>query len=171
MKAYAEFKAGARPQDAEQCTAEQAQGVAVRRSPRDKTPRSYGEAVNSNAVAGNLFGKRKRVESELTEYERFKLEDGMDKADGSFGDEIPKVDIKEWWTRHKHQFPTLYPVAMALLGSQPTSAQPERDFSSAGLVLSAKSSTMDSRAVEVRLFNKFNKRFLPNLNRPAPQRR
>ena len=56
---------------------------------------------------------------------------------------------------------------MALLGAQPTSAQPERDFSAAGLVLSSKSSTLDSRSVEVRLFNKFNKRFRPSADRPA----
>ena len=56
-----------------------------------------------------------------------------------------------------------------MLGAQPTSAQPaaERDFSAAGLVLSTKSSTLDSRKVEVRLFNKFNKRHRPTAENPG----
>ena len=59
-----------------------------------------------------MFGKRKRVDSEMSEYARLRqCEDGLDKAGGGAATaaEIFEVDIKDWWNRHKHKYPTLFP--------------------------------------------------------------
>ena len=58
-------------------------------------------------------------------------------------------------------------VPASLLGAQPCSTQPERDFSMAGLYLSAKASSLDSRKVEVRMFNRQNREYRPTATCPA----
>ena len=92
--------------------------------------------------------------------------DGTDYADS----EILDINLKNWWKRKRSSYPNLYPVAMSLLGAQPTSAQPERDFSASGLFLDGKSSTLGPRKVEVRMFLRQNRAFRPNEEKPWGER-
>ena len=117
-----------------------------------------------------MFGKKKRGREEESEFVRFRSnENGFDKRDGTeyTQDEIMEVDIKDWWKRHRAEYPNLYRVAMSLLGTQPTSAQPERDFSQAGLFLSTNASTLHPQKVEVRMFCRQNRAYRPNKDTPG----
>ena len=64
---------------------------------------------------------------------------------------VSAVKLAEWWINHKTTFPTLDEVFLFVMANLMSSAQIERDFSAANLVLPSNRSSMDARYFQAQL--------------------
>jgi len=55
------------------------------------------------------------------------------------------LNLAGWWINQKNTFPTLYQVFLFVMAHLMSSAQIEKDFSAASLVLSSNRGSMDAR--------------------------
>lgn len=89
------------------------------------------------------------------EFDEFlKRENGLDGLTDAQKKEpdLCKIDPVKWWVDHgKAKYKNLFIVAMSLLSACPTSAEAERDFSAAGLLLGTHSAHSNPKFVEVKL--------------------
>lgn len=60
-----------------------------------------------------------------------------------------ELDVFKWWFENKHICPALYDIAIAHLIISATSADSERIFSTAGLILSTKRSNLTSEHLDL----------------------
>jgi len=58
---------------------------------------------------------------------------------------VSALKLAEWWINHKTTFPTLYEMFLFVMAHLMSSAQIERDFSSASLLLPSNRGSMDAR--------------------------
>jgi len=64
---------------------------------------------------------------------------------------VSALKLAEWWINHKTTFPTLYEVFLFVMAHSMSSAQIERDFSAASLVLPSNGGSMDARYFQAQL--------------------
>ena len=95
--------------------------------------------------------------------------DGMDEKEKKNPDYTRIDPLKVWKDHLKHKYPDLYFVACSHLAATEITAEPERDFSLAGLILNPLASRTDSRLVEMRLFCKRSAAFRPDSENPDPR--
>ena len=75
--------------------------------------------------------------------------------------DVSSQTLLSWWRKNQSRFPTLSAVARSVLGHPASSTQIERDFGTAGTLLSGKRSRMDSTFVEMSLYLRCNFRLIP----------
>ena len=64
---------------------------------------------------------------------------------------VSALNLAGWWINHKTTFPTLYEVFLFVMAHLMSSAQIERDFSAASLVLPSNRGSMDARYFQAQL--------------------
>lgn len=72
-----------------------------------------------------------------------------------------EIDLPAWWKRHSDEYPLLAQVARRNFGVRASSAEAERDFSAAGLVVSKQRTRLTSAHVKYLTFCALNKQYIP----------
>ena len=72
------------------------------------------------------------------------------------------MDVPAWWRRRIDEYPLLAQVARRNFGVRASSAEAERDFSAAGLIVSKQRSRLTSTHVKYLTFCALNKQYIPS---------
>jgi hAT family C-terminal dimerisation region len=117
-------------------------------------PSYFSLAGASSSAASARLSPEQVAQAELAKY--------LMDAERITQDVVPAMDVGLWWALNGRYFPLLHVVAEAVLSHVTSSAEIERDFGIASMILPSVRNALDDAYFQAQLLTKCNYDFLPS---------